>query len=68
VDLGQPETEPVYHPISHRVYAASRHQVTDVWVAGQRVLAGRRLTTLDLDETVQRTRDWREKIHAGHRA
>jgi 5-methylthioadenosine/S-adenosylhomocysteine deaminase len=68
VDLGQPETEPVYHPISHLVYAAGRHQVTDVWVAGQRVLAGRRLTTLDLDETVQRTRDWREKIHAGRRA
>jgi 5-methylthioadenosine/S-adenosylhomocysteine deaminase len=68
VDLGQPETEPVYHPISHLVYAAGRHQVTDVWVAGQRVLAGRRLTTLDLDETVERTRDWREKIHAGRRA
>jgi hypothetical protein len=32
------------------------------------VLAGRRLTTLDLDETVERTRDWREKIHAGRRA
>jgi 5-methylthioadenosine/S-adenosylhomocysteine deaminase len=68
VDLGQPETEPVYHPISQLVYAAGRHQVTDVWVAGQRVLAGRRLTTLDLDETVERTRDWREKIHAGRRA
>jgi hypothetical protein len=37
-------------------------------VAGQRLLADRRLTTLDLDETVRRTRDWREKIHAGCRA
>jgi 5-methylthioadenosine/S-adenosylhomocysteine deaminase len=68
VDLGQPETEPVYHPISQLVYATCRHQVTDVWVAGQRLLADRRLTTLDLDETVRRTRDWREKIHAGYRA
>jgi 5-methylthioadenosine/S-adenosylhomocysteine deaminase len=68
VDLGQPETEPVYHPISQLVYATCRHQVTDVWVAGQRLLADRRLTTLDLDETVRRTRDWREKIHAGCRA
>ena len=68
VDLGQPETEPVYHPISQLVYAAGRHQVTDVWVAGQRLLADRRLTTLDLDEILQRARDWREKIHAGGRA
>ncbi|MFZ1642381.1 MAG: TRZ/ATZ family hydrolase [Candidatus Contendobacter sp.] len=68
VDLGQPETEPVYHPISQLVYATGRHQVTDVWVAGQHLLADRRLTTLDLDETVRRARDWRKKIHAGRRA
>ncbi len=68
VDLGQPETEPVYHPISQLVYAAGRHQVTDVWVAGQRLLAGRRLTMLDLDGTLRRAREWREKIHAGSRA
>ncbi|MBS1223761.1 MAG: N-ethylammeline chlorohydrolase [Proteobacteria bacterium] len=68
VDLSQPETEPVYHPISQLVYTASRHQVTDVWVAGQHLLADRRLTTLDLDEILQRARAWREKIHAGHRA
>ncbi len=68
VDLGQPETEPVYQPISQLVYAAGRHQVTDVWVAGRRLLADRRLTTLDLDDTVRRARGWREKIHAGRRA
>jgi 5-methylthioadenosine/S-adenosylhomocysteine deaminase len=68
VDLGQPETEPLYHPISALVYAAGRHQVTDVWVAGRRLLADRRLTTLDLDDTVRRARDWREKIHAGRGA
>jgi 5-methylthioadenosine/S-adenosylhomocysteine deaminase len=68
VDLGQPETEPVYQPISQLVYAAGRHQVTDVWVAGHHLLAGRRLTTLDLDDTVRRARGWREQIHAGRRA
>ncbi|HRZ52735.1 MAG TPA: TRZ/ATZ family hydrolase [Candidatus Contendobacter sp.] len=68
VDLGQPETEPVYHPISQLVYAVGRHQVSDVWVAGQRLLADRRLTTLDLAEILQRARDWRDKIQAGHRA
>ena len=68
VNLSQPETEPVYHPISQLVYTASRHQVTDVWIAGQRLLADRRLTTLDLDEILQRARAWRDKIHAGQQA
>ncbi|MDS4019023.1 MAG: TRZ/ATZ family hydrolase [Candidatus Competibacter sp.] len=65
VDLGAPETEPVYHPISQLVYATGRHQVTDVWVAGRRLLADRRLTTLDLAELIRRARDWRRKISAG---
>ncbi|MDS4042054.1 MAG: TRZ/ATZ family hydrolase [Candidatus Competibacter sp.] len=65
VDLGAPETEPVYHPISQLVYATGRHQVTDVWVAGRRLLADRRLTTLDPAELIRRARDWRRKISAG---
>jgi 5-methylthioadenosine/S-adenosylhomocysteine deaminase len=65
VDLGAPETEPVYHPISQLVYATGRHQVTDVWIAGRRLLADRQLTTLDLAELIGRARDWRQKISAG---
>jgi 5-methylthioadenosine/S-adenosylhomocysteine deaminase len=65
VDLGYPETEPVYNPLSQLVYATGRHQVSDVWVAGQRLLADRQLTTLDLNETIQQARDWGAKIHAG---
>ena len=68
VDLSHPETEPMYNPLSQLVYATGRHQVSDVWVAGQRLLADRQLTTLDLNETVQRARDWGAKIHAGHSA
>ena len=68
VDFGHPETEPVYHPISQLVYAAGRHQVTDVWVAGRRLLADRRLTTLDSADLMRRARDWRRKIAVQHRA
>ncbi len=64
VDLSPPETQPVYNPLSQLVYAAGRHQVSDVWVAGRRLLADRRLTTLDMDETVRRARDWGAKVHA----
>jgi 5-methylthioadenosine/S-adenosylhomocysteine deaminase len=68
VDLGAPETEPVYHPLSTLVYAAGRHQVSDVWVAGRRLLANRQLTTLDRAETVQRARGWRDQIAHADRA
>ncbi|HAS51364.1 MAG TPA: TRZ/ATZ family hydrolase [Gammaproteobacteria bacterium] len=68
VDLSAPETEPVYHPLSTLVYAAGRHQVSDVWVAGRRLLADRQLTTLDVAEIVQRARGWREQIAAADRA
>jgi 5-methylthioadenosine/S-adenosylhomocysteine deaminase len=68
VDLGAPETEPVYHPLSTLVYAAGRHQVSDVWVAGRRLLADRQLTTLDIAEIVQRARRWRDQIAGTDRA
>lgn len=64
VDLGTIEAEPVYQPISQLAYATSRHQVTDVWVAGRRLLERRRLTTLDVNDIIERTRVWRDRIHA----
>jgi 5-methylthioadenosine/S-adenosylhomocysteine deaminase len=33
-----PELEPCYDPVSHLVYAAGREHVSDVWVAGERLL------------------------------
>jgi 5-methylthioadenosine/S-adenosylhomocysteine deaminase len=40
VRLAGPELEPCYDPVSHLVYAAGREHVTDVWVAGKRLLRG----------------------------
>jgi 5-methylthioadenosine/S-adenosylhomocysteine deaminase len=42
-DLSHPETQPLYDVISHLVYSAGREQVSDVWVAGQRVVEGRHI-------------------------
>ncbi len=64
VHLGELETEPVYHPVSQLVYAAGRHQVTDVWVAGRALLEGRVLTTLDPIPVRERARAWRTRIAA----
>jgi len=56
------ETQPLFNPVSDLVYAASRHQVSDVWVAGRRLLRNRLLTTLNVDEITQKAAAWREKL------
>jgi 5-methylthioadenosine/S-adenosylhomocysteine deaminase len=38
VRIAGPELSPCYDPLSHLVYAAGREQVSDVWVAGRRLL------------------------------
>jgi 5-methylthioadenosine/S-adenosylhomocysteine deaminase len=62
VDLSFPETQPVHQPLSQLVYAAGRHQVSHVWVAGRPVLVEGRLTTLDLDKIRADAEQWRERI------
>ena len=44
------ETTPIYHVVSHLVYAASRRQVSDVWIAGRRQLADGQLAGMDIAE------------------
>lgn len=62
IDLDTPETQPVHDVISTLVYAASREQVSDVWVAGRHLLQGRRLTRLDQPNILERAALWRERI------
>jgi len=59
------ETQPVYHPVSQLIYACGRDQVTDVWVAGRHLLKEHRLTTLEGNDILERTSDWRERISSG---
>ena len=62
IDLSEVETQPVFNPLAQIVYAASRHQVSDVWVAGKRLLNKRRLTTLDLNDLRQRAAVWQQRL------
>jgi 5-methylthioadenosine/S-adenosylhomocysteine deaminase len=62
IKLDELETLPVYHPDSQIVYAASRHQVTDVFVAGRALLRNRELITLDEAKLKAIANKWREKI------
>lgn len=62
IDLSQLETQPLYHPVSQIVYAASRQQVSDVWVAGKQLLKDRKLLTLDEKELLEKAQLWRKRI------
>ncbi len=65
VDLGELESQPLYHPISQIVYATNRDKVSDVWVNGRHLLKARALTTLDEHHILEKTRQWRKKIADG---
>ncbi|MEP6880346.1 MAG: TRZ/ATZ family hydrolase, partial [Dokdonella sp.] len=41
VNLGTIESQPIYNVVSQLIYAAGRHQVSDVWIAGVRKLRNR---------------------------
>ncbi len=62
IDLSDISTQPIYDPTAQIVYAANRHQVTDVWVAGYRLLKNRQLTTLDEKEIIAKANEWADKI------
>ena len=62
IDLSAIETQPTFDPRAQIVYSASRHQITDVWVAGQRLLDARRLTTIDESLVLENARQWKTKL------
>ena len=62
IDLSKIESAPVYDPISQIVYATSRDQITNVWVAGKQLLADKALTTLNEVELISKAKSWKEKV------
>lgn len=64
VRLSDLETQPLFNVISQLVYACGRHQVSDVWIAGQRKMAARELLDIDTAAILAKTRAWRDRIAA----
>ncbi|MFC3277985.1 amidohydrolase family protein [Xanthomonas fragariae] len=62
VDLSALETQPLHHVLSQLIYSAGRHQVTDVWIAGNPKLVQRGLVDMDTAALVANARQWRERI------
>lgn len=62
VDMSSIEMQPIYNPVSQLVYAANGSQVTDVWVAGARLMAQRELLRMDLNRLREQTQQWQHRI------
>jgi 5-methylthioadenosine/S-adenosylhomocysteine deaminase len=62
VRIADVETLPMYDPVSHLVNAAGREHVTDVWVAGDRVVEAGQVTTLDVTALCSRAHAWQQRI------
>lgn len=64
VELGGPAASPVLNPLSQLVYATSRADVSDVWVAGEHLVHRGALTRTNVDELLATTRAWADRIRA----
>ncbi len=54
--------EPVLDPVSQLIYCASRDNVSDVWVAGEHLVADGALTRLDEGLLIDRAGEWAKKV------
>lgn len=66
IDLGGLHTQPLFDPIAQIVYAASRHDITHLWVAGRMLMNERRLLTLMADELIAKAQTWQQAIRRDH--
>ena len=62
IDLSALSCQPVYHPVSQLVYAASRDQVSHVWVNGQLKVDKGQLVDLDPQQLQAQAQAWADKI------
>jgi 5-methylthioadenosine/S-adenosylhomocysteine deaminase len=62
VDLARAHTQPVYDPLAQLIYAVSREQVTDVWIAGRQLVSEGQLTHMDVADLMQRAQRWQQRI------
>ncbi|HEX7273874.1 MAG TPA: TRZ/ATZ family hydrolase [Casimicrobiaceae bacterium] len=62
VDLGSFEQLPCYDPVSQLLHAAGRERVSDVWIAGERLVAQGALVRLDPSELAALARLWQDRL------
>ena len=62
VHIADPDALPCFHPVSHLIHVLGRHDVSDVWVAGQQRLQGGRLLQITNTELLSTARLWQNRL------
>lgn len=62
LNLDAIETQPIHNVHSQIIYAASSHQVSDVWIAGRRVMKNYELVTISEVDLVEMADSWRSRL------
>jgi 5-methylthioadenosine/S-adenosylhomocysteine deaminase len=62
LDLRDSHTQPLYHPVSQLVYAASQQQVRQVWVRGRQVIRDGLPTRLDNGRIIAAAQIWGDRL------
>lgn len=62
LDLRDSHTQPLYHPVSQLVYAASQQQVRQVWVRGRQVIRDGLPTRLDNGRIIAAAQTWGDRL------
>ncbi|MET0496823.1 MAG: amidohydrolase family protein [Steroidobacteraceae bacterium] len=66
IDLARPQTQPLHDIAAQIVYAVSRDQVCDAWVAGRPLLSQGQLTHIDIGDVMRRAQLWQQRIGGAH--
>ncbi len=64
IDLANLQTQPLHDPGIQLVRAATRDQVSDVWVAGRHLLKAGQLTRMSVETLLQNAAAWSERVTA----
>jgi 5-methylthioadenosine/S-adenosylhomocysteine deaminase len=64
IDLNDIASAPIYDPISHIVYTATRNQVDHVWVAGKLQVKNKQLCHMNEKQLIELAQSWAQKIQA----
>jgi 5-methylthioadenosine/S-adenosylhomocysteine deaminase len=67
IDMRRVATQPIFDPVAQLVYAATRDQVTDTWVAGEHLVADGKLTRMDEATLLRDAAAWGLRIAEEHR-
>lgn len=68
VDIRGPHAMPMFNPIDHLIFSASKNDVSDVFVSGRQLVKDRQLLTLDLASITSRVTQLQPAIAASLKA